>query len=274
MGRFRRSIELARASWSILRADRELLVLPVFSFLAAAMVILVAGGLVFLFDYDSAAGAEEFNLGPASVAVLVVAGVTISVTATYFQAAMVGGARERLTGGDPTVRSALQAASARLAVVAAWGIFSWTIGAVLRAVEERFGAVGAIVANFAGMAFRVVTFLAVPVLMIEGLGPVDTLKRCGALFRSTWGENLAGQFGLGLLSFLALVPGIIFGSVIGALIHPVAGAIVAIPWVALVLVATTSLTAIYQTALYQYVTTGSVPSGFEGADLPTAFRAR
>ncbi|MGI9601456.1 MAG: DUF6159 family protein [Acidimicrobiales bacterium] len=274
MGRFQRSIELAKASWATLKADRELLWLPVLSFGAAAIMIVITAGLVFLIDYDSAAGADEFSLGPASYVVLIVAGLALSVSATYFQAAMVGGARQRLTGGDPTVSSALATASGRIAVVAAWGAFSWTVGALLRALEERLGFLGAIVARLAGMAFRVVTFLAVPVLVVEGLGPIDTLKRCGTLFRQTWGENLAGQLGLGLLSFVALIPGLVVGGLLGAAVHPIAGLVVAVPWVALVLVATTSLTAIYQTALYQYVTTGAVPSGFEQADLPNAFRTR
>jgi len=274
MGRFQRSIELAKASWATLKADRELLWLPVLSFLVAGALILVTAGLVFLIDYDSATGLDEFSLTPASIVVLVVAGITLSISATYFQAAMVGGARERLTGGDPTVASALATASGRLAVVAAWGLFAWTVGAVLRAVEDRLGPLSAVVANIAGMAFRVVTFLAVPVLVVEGLGPIDTLKRCGTLFRQTWGENLAGQVGLGLLSFVALLPALLVGGAIGAATHPIAGIIIAAPWVALVLVATTSLTAIYQTALYQYVTTGAVPVGFEGADLPSAFRPR
>ena len=269
-----RSLELAKASWATLRADRELLWLPVLSFVAAAALIIVTGGLVLAIDYDSAAGLDQIDLGPASYVVLIAAGIALSISATYFQAAMVGGARQRLTGGDPTVASALSSASARLPVVAAWGLFSWTVGAVLRGLEDRLGPLGAIVTRLVGMAFRIVTFLAIPVLMVEGLGPIDTLKRCGTLFRDTWGENLAGQLGLGLLSFLALLPGLIVGGLVGAAIHPVAGVIIAVPWIALVVVATTSLTAIYQTALYLYVTTGEVPTGFERVDLPTAFRTR
>ena len=38
MGRIATTIELAKASWSVLKADKELLVLPVFSGLASIVV--------------------------------------------------------------------------------------------------------------------------------------------------------------------------------------------------------------------------------------------
>lgn len=271
MGRFARSWELTKASWATLKADRELLALPVFSFLVSLAVLGVGVGLVFLIDYDTATGLENFELSPAGIIVLVIASLALAVVATFFQAAMVGGARDRLTGGDPTIGSAIGVASSRLAVIVPWALFSWTVGAVLRAIEDRAGPIGAIVANLAGAAFRVVTFLAVPVLVVEELGPINTLKRSGELFKRTWGENLIAQAGLGIVGFLAMIPVLIVAGVIGAVINPILGIIVAVPMVAVVVVVMTSLTAIFQTALYQYVTTNEVPSGFDGAGLPQAF---
>ena len=42
-GRFARSLELAKASWSVVRADKELLLLPVMS---VAALVLILGSLV------------------------------------------------------------------------------------------------------------------------------------------------------------------------------------------------------------------------------------
>ena len=195
MERFTRSFELAKASWSTLKADRELLALPIFSFVASLVVVGVCIGLIFAIDYDSAAGIENFELSTGGVIVLVVAGLALSIVATYFQAAMVGGALERMSGGDPTVRSALAKASSRLAVIVPWAVLSWTVGAILRAIEERVGGVGKFVVGIVGMAFRVVTFLAVPILVVEALGPIATLTRSAELFKRTWGENLIAQRG-------------------------------------------------------------------------------
>jgi hypothetical protein len=38
-----------------------------------------------------------------------------------------------------------------------------------------------------------VTFLAIPIVVLEGRGPFASLKRSGVLLRATWGENVAAQ---------------------------------------------------------------------------------
>ena len=271
MGRFRRSWELAKSSWSTLRADRELLALPVFSFLTSLIVLGVFLGLVFIVDYESSTGLEDFELSTGGAILLILAGVGLAIVATYFQAAMVGGAHERLTGGDPTISSALGVATSRLGLIVPWALFSWTVGAVLRALGEHAGAIGRFVVSLIGMAFRVVTFLAVPILVVEKLGPFNTLKRSAELFKRTWGENLAGQAGIGIVAFVAMIPIIAVAALLGAAISPILGIIVAIPLVATVAVVMTSLTAIYQTALYQFATTNEVPAGFEDSNLSAAF---
>jgi hypothetical protein len=122
-----------------------------------------------------------------------------------------------------------------------------------------------------GMAFRVVTFLAVPILVVEKLGPIDTLKRSGELFKRTWGENLIAQAGLGIIGFVAILPVILIAVLVGGAINPIVGIIVAVPLVAVVVVVMTSLTAVFQTALYHYVTTNEIPDGFQDAGLQSAF---
>jgi hypothetical protein len=271
MGHFKRSLDLAKASWRTLKADRELLALPVFSFLVSLAVLAVAVGLVVVIDYDASQSLDDMELSAGGTIVLILAGMGLAIVATFFQAAMVGGARDRLTGGDPTVSSALAVAMSRVGVIIPWALFSWTVGAVLRAVEERAGAVGRFVVSMIGMAFRVVTFLAVPVLVVEELGPIATLKRSGELFKRKWGENLIAQAGLGIVTFVAIVPIAIVAALIGAALSPVVAILVAAPLIGVVVVVMTTLTAVYQMALYHYVTTNEIPQGFEGAGLESSF---
>ena len=47
--------------------------------------------------------------------------------------------------------------------------------------------------------------------------------------------------------------------------------IIAVLWVIAVAVVMTAMNAVFQTALYLYATTGEVPSGFSGNELPAAF---
>ncbi|MEM7093835.1 MAG: DUF6159 family protein [Actinomycetota bacterium] len=264
---------LARASWTTLRADRELLSLPIFSFLASLVTAGVFFGLAYVADPDlfSNLSEEGATQSPALIVFGILTGVFLAIISTYFQAAMVSGALERLRGGDPTVGSAIGSANAHLGVIIPWALFRWTVGAILQLIEERFGAVGRIVSGLAGAAFQIVTFLAVPIIIVEDLGPIDTLKRSGQLFKRTWGENLLAQFGLGIVSFVALLVGIIPAALIAAAISPIVGIVLGVLWVAAVIVVTTSLTAVYQTALYEYATTGEIPSTFQDVGFDTAF---
>jgi hypothetical protein len=54
----------------------------------------------------------------------------------------------------------------------------------------------------------------------------------------------------------------------------IAGILVAVVWIAVVVVVITALSAIFQTALYMYATTGSMPTGFETTDLRQTFGPR
>lgn len=274
MGRWQRSMELAKASWRTLKADRELLVLPVLSFVCSAIVLAITLGLVFLVDWDANRGFDEFELSPFGYALLAIGGIAAAIVGTFFQAAMVSGAWQRLTGSDPTVGSALGMAGSRLGSIVPWALFNWTVGTVLRAVQQRAGIIGKIAGSFLEMAFRILTFLAVPVVVIERLGPFATVRRCTEMFRQTWGENLIAQLGFGILGFLLVLPILLLGAAVGALVSPIVGVIVGVPLLAVVGVVMTSLTATYQTALYQYVATGQVAPGFERVDLPHAFEPK
>ena len=127
------------------------------------------------------------------------------------------------------------------------------------------------------MAWDVATFLVVPAVIIDELGAIDGLKRSGSLLKQTWGENLAARVGFGLLGLVAMIPAIILvvlGFAVGVTVFIVVAIIAAVAWAALVMVVLTALNAVFQTALYLYATTGSVPSGFETSPLPRAFEQR
>lgn len=64
------------------------------------------------------------------------------------------------------------------------------------------GAIGSITAGIVGAAWSLATFLAVPLIALEGLGPVEALKRSSVLFRERWGEQVSGRAGVGLIIFL------------------------------------------------------------------------
>ena len=275
MGRLSNTWHLAKVSWGVLKKDRELLWMPVLSFLASAVVIGIVVALTLITlstESTNDQAATEFN--PAMIVLYVVAAMVLGIIAVFFNGALVAGAHERLTGGDPTVRSAIGRAFARIGGLVPWAIITTTVGLVLQALRNRAGWLGRIVTSLLEMAWEVVTFLTVPAIVIDDLGAVAGLKQSASLLRRTWGENIAARVGFGLLGFVLIIPAAIVAGVFiasGSTVLTVIGVIAAAAWVAVVMVVLTALNAVFQTALYLYATTGMAPSGFEQAPLSEPF---
>jgi hypothetical protein len=272
MGRITNTIELAKISWGVLKMDRELLIIPVLSFVSA---IVVLGALLVptIALIDTSGAGEEGSADPALVIIGIAAALALSVISVFFNGALVAGAHERLTGGDPTVSSSMSRAMSRLGGLLPWAVLTGTVGLVLQSLRERAGLLGRFVVGLIGMAWEVATFLVVPAIIIDEHGAIDGLKKSGALLKQTWGENLAARVGFGLLGFIAIIPAVLLVVIMGALGQAalIVGIVIAVAYVAVVVVVMTALNAVFQTALYLYATTGSVPSGFENSNLQDSF---
>src|SRR6266571_1096655 len=120
----------------------------------------------------------------------------------YFNAAVMGAAMIRLNGGDPTISDGLKVARANIRRIAGWALLTATVGLILRAIAERFGFLGRIIAGALGAAWGIITYLVVPVLIFEKIGPWAAVKRSGSLLRQTWGEAAGGYFSLGAIIVL------------------------------------------------------------------------
>jgi len=276
MGRISNTIALAKVSWKVLRKDRELLLLPVLSFLAS-IVVLALLWLPTLSAIDTSGLADESgDPGAVLIVVGVISAMAMSIISVFFNGALVAGAHERLSGGDLTVRSALGRALLRLAGLLPWAIITGTVGLILQAARERAGWMGRFVVNMVGMAWQTATFLVVPAIVIDDHGAVSGLKASAALLKRTWGENIAARVGFGLLGIVAIIPAVIVLFATGALggTALVVGILLAVPYLALVVVVLTALNAVFQTALYLYATTGSVPAGSDDSNLQASFSTR
>ena len=276
MGRISNTIALAKVSWRVLRKDRELLVIPVLSFLASiAALALIWLPTLSAVDTSGLAGKSE-DPGAVLLVVGVITAMALSIVCVFFIGALVAGAYERRSGGDPTVRSALGRAVSRLPGLLPWAILTGTVGLVLQAVRERAGWLGRFVVNMVGMAWETATFLVVPAVVIDDHGAVSGLKASASLLKRTWGENIAARVGFGLLGFIAIIPAVVVVAAAGALggAALVLGILVAVPYVALLVVVLTALNAVFQTALYLYATTGVVPTGFADSNLQASFSTR
>ncbi len=276
-GRIRASIEIVKASWAVLRKDKSLLWLPVLSFAATLVTIgLFAGGIFAVSDFDSAAGTTN-SLGAPGYILLFVMYLALAVITVFFNAALISGAYERLSGGDPTLDSALGGATRRFGVLLPWAIVSATVSTILRSIQERSGLLGRLVVGIVGMAWALVTFLVLPVIVVEGLSVGDAIRRSKDLFKRTWGEQVVGNAGIGIIGVLAVVafaPIALLAFASGVTAIAIAGGVLWALWTALVVTITAAMSGIFQTALYVYASTGTPPAAYSAAAVEAAFRPK
>jgi uncharacterized protein DUF6159 len=269
VGRISHTFQFMRASWEVLKKDK-LLLFPVFSGLACMLVL--ATFIVPLFIGELA---QEF-FGTIGVIGAVAVGfayyvVTYAVV-FFFNTAVIGCAVKRLRGGDPTVGDGFSIAFKRLPQILGWAVISATVGMILSALEEN-KIIGRIASMILGAAWSMTTFFAVPILVVEGKGPVQAIRESMALLKSTWGAQAAGNFSFGLIFFLLALPliGIIY---LGFASHNptllLAAAAVGGLGLLILAVVQSALYAIFQSAMYLHVTGEKHIDGFDRDQLTVA----
>jgi hypothetical protein len=280
LSRFERSCRLIAASWQVLRSDRELLVLPLMSAVATSLVVAsfaaaaFAGGEFDALHAGQAVAAPDASFYAWCFAFYVVQyGVVI-----FFNTALVGAALERLDGGNPTLGSALALAYRRIGPILCYAVVSATVGMVLRMISERLGLIGRLLGFAGGLAWTVMTFLVVPVLAAEGVGPIAAIEKSASLLRRSWGENLIGSAGISLvmsaIMAVIMVVGVAGGIVSlnrGDTVTGISLLVASVPLVLGVLLVGAALSAVYQAAVYYFAVAGEPPSGFDRDLLRNAF---
>ena len=280
MGRFARSWALVKASAAVLRSDRELLVFPLLSSVCALLVAatffapLALGGAFAQFHEG---GHAPVWLWPLAFAFYLCQYFVIF----FFNAALVGAARIRLDGGDPTLADGFRIASSHWPAILGYAAIAATVGLILRAIEERAGFIGRWIVGLLGVAWTIATFLTVPVLVNENLGPVDAVRRSAELLKKTWGENLVGNAGLGIVFGLVFFGWILLCVGLVALAAQsesaiAIGSVVAVGVVGVLLLGLlqNALQGVYAAALHRYAETGDAGFGFEGALIADAFKVK
>jgi hypothetical protein len=206
---------------------------------------------------------------------------TVMYFVTFFMnAALVGAAMIRLEGGDPTVGDGFRIALDHVSSILGYALISATVGMILRWFSERAGVVGRIVVSLIGFTWNVATYLVVPVLVMEKVGPVDAVKRSGSLLKQTWGEQLVGNFGIGTvfgwIGFLVFLLGggfVALAIATGSAALIVTAVIITILMIIAVALINTTLKGIYTAAVYQYAATGET-AAFDPAMIKNAFKQK
>jgi hypothetical protein len=260
---------ILRASFLLFRQDRQMIWLPVMATVTAVISFAVIAGPIAL-----AVG----HTGLALILAFACGSVMATSATVIFNVALVFAATDRLEGRAPTVGGSLHQAWRRKGVILRWAVLSAVVGTAIRLLEERLGLVGRLIGFAGGFAWVVATYLVIPVLAFENVGPIEAVKRSSSILKDCYGTigRSALRFGF-LFAALSIGAALVVAAGIAVVVaHQVALGIV-IAAVGLVLFVGISMYAAaagmyMRTILYRYATQQPIPS--LGLDVGRAFGTR
>ena len=257
---------LARRSGRVLRAHPKLLVFPLVGGLSGiAFIATLFGSLVFV----ESVFAEP---GPVLYAALFVAYLVETFVASFFTAGLVAATRTVFHGEEPSIRDALAAAWQRKFLLLVWSVVSATVGVLIRAIESQDNIVAELLAGVFAVAWTVMTYFVVPVIVFRKPSVTAMFKTSASTFKQTWGESIGAMGTIDIVTVLLALGGAGLGALVflatGGLgtMQLVATLVVGGTAVVLALLVGKALSGIAKTALYVYATEQTAPEHFDDMD--------
>jgi hypothetical protein len=283
--RISRSWTMAGQCWNVLKEDPALLVFPLMS--TAALLLLLA-------SFAAPVWAVYHHLDPVNTVystthtarlmyyVMLGAFYLINYSVMmFFNTALIAVALRRLDGEDATVREGLQLAWDNVGSILAYALIAASIGAIVRAIEERVGFIGRIVVGIVGAAWTIASSMTLPILIAENVGPIEAISRSLDLMKRNWGENIVGNGGISLGVMLVAAPCVLIALFVMTsafasrqLSHIIPAVILMVAVVFALGLVSTTLHSIYTAALYRFATGAKEKAGIDETLLADAFRAK
>lgn len=274
-GRIGTGMELATRCWDLLRNNREWLMFPLISTVGVfavtvvyTLVMAVLGVFRWLAD-----GRVEGGQSALGVILLFVYYLITYTIVTYSNTALIAVVLMKIRGQNPDAKASdgFKVANERLGAIVGYSALAATVGMIARGIAQAgrdskniaVQIVTSILASIVQAAWNLVTFLVVPVIVVENLDTFGAIRRSWELFKKTWGEQVVGNFSLGflgcLLTLAAMAPGGLIALLGGVLSSPfllVGGGAILLVGIAFISLLLGAVSGIFQAVLYQYATTG------------------
>ena len=278
-----RGWQLSKLSYSVVKADPELLLYTLFSAFMVFVTIIVAsypmyqaeqteGGHWALTDEEIDPETGELVGGGMSDQYMLwvfLAYMIGSIIVVFWNSAIIASAHERLTGGNPTIMTGIKVAFSRFHIIVLWGIITGTVGLLLRiardAIRDNKRAhpamkiLARIVLMLVEVAWWIYTFFIIPMIVLEKKSIREGLRDGRTLFGKTWGENVTSGLGIGFLTLIGIILSLVIGLPILYYISTTAGIIILVTLIGFTILLSNTAEVVVVAALYEYAKTGKMP---------------
>src|SRR3989344_2290912 len=180
---FSYSWQLVKESFAVLKKDKEMMLFPIVSAILAvlAFLSLIVPFAVLSFLSGETTPSALFYL------LLFVYYVITSFIIIFFNTGLINCTHMRLNGKDPTFKDGIKNAWKHLGSIIVWSLISATVGLILRIIidkieeSEKLGPLGKIIGSIfiglLGLAWNLLTFLVIPVIIFENKSAFSAIKQ-------------------------------------------------------------------------------------------------
>lgn len=266
-GKIGRGWRLTQVAWKLIREDPTMLVLAL-----AAVFFGTAFALLFAYLVGTTAAHH------ASIRTTLLAFTALyiaTLTSVFFNVALACAASAAFDGERMGPREAIRIAWGKRRRIASWSLISTLVGMLFAELANRLPGGARLVVRLLGAAWGLATIFVVPILAMEGVGPIDALKRSAGLFKRRWGEGVSGRISISAWTVLATIPLVVLLAIGAALLHrhPGTGTVlIGFSLIAMVAVFTAAAATqqVFAVALYRYAIDAPI-GGFTSSDLEYPF---
>lgn len=276
-----RSWEYAKISYGVIWENKQLVIFPIISSVATVLVMasflvpLWSSGMIERMTSDDPAKTVS---NAALYSILFAFYFCNYFVIVFFNSALTACAMRVINGEQPTVGDGLAVAMRRLPQILAWAFVSAIIGVILQIIENANEKAGRFISAILGSAWTAMTYFVIPVIVVDGVGPVEAFKSSVGTLKKQWGTALVGGFSLGFLGLLVIIPivlisagliwlatqsmgttGIIAAIVVGAVLFAIGMAV------------NSAAGVVFKALLFNFATNRSLPQGIDASHFGDAF---
>jgi len=266
--------QLLKESWSVLKTDKRLFLIPIIPLVL--FIVVIGIGLYFFVSFLKTGSLESWLV---ILLFSLAALLLVFLLGIFSNIVLFSCVNDKFKGKEISLRRGFSLAAKNFRKVIKWAFVST---GVHTAFSEAPGAEAIKVTAEAGRgAWQMLTTFVVPVMIFEERGVTEAIGRSVYLFTKTWGPTVVGRFSIGLIFLINVLvsAGLGFGlSFLYLVFFPFQTMVpIVILWLLLILyvivvgLIVSVLGGIFNIALYHYASTGQIPSGFTEKTIKSAY---